>query len=84
MPRRERAKTIFEAIRNSAGSTLEDFAPEDDDKERTVALPGSPEKISVLARRVMEGVELHHPKDVRNYEDAAEAGYVQADKRDQE
>jgi hypothetical protein len=35
----------------------------------TTALPGTDEKLDVLARRIEEGMPLWHPSDRLNYED---------------
>jgi hypothetical protein len=36
--------------------------------EATNALPGSDEKLEVMARRVRQGLPLWHPKDRRTYD----------------
>ena len=49
-----------------------DFEPEDCENEEydsTHALPGSEEKLSILARRLSEGQPLWHPSDRRSYVD---------------
>lgn len=35
----------------------------------TAAMPGSTEKLDVLAERLQQGLPLWHPSDRRNYED---------------
>lgn len=35
----------------------------------TAAMPGSTEKLDVLAERLAQGLPLWHPSDRRNYED---------------
>ena len=49
-----------------------DFEPDqkkDIDYDHTQALPGSPEKLDVLAARLREGSPLWHPDDRRTYRD---------------
>lgn len=50
-----------------------DYEPEDTDTEEydpTKALPGTDEKLGILARRVQEGLPLWHPNDRRSYDDS--------------
>jgi len=64
-------KSILDAIKMG----LWDYEPEDTDRrnyDSTGALPGSSEKLHVLAERVSRGLPLWHPKDRRNYEDSGE------------
>ena len=47
-----------------------DFEPEDkefDEYSSTPALPGSEEKLNVLAERISQGQPLWHPSDRRSY-----------------
>jgi hypothetical protein len=49
-----------------------DFEPADtrgDAFQATTALPGSDEKLEVLARRVERGLPLWHPEDRRTFDD---------------
>jgi hypothetical protein len=49
-----------------------DFEPEDkefDEYSSTGALPGSAEKLDVLAARLTQGKPLWHPSDRRSYVD---------------
>ena len=49
-----------------------DFEPEDQEigeYESTRALPGTHEKLDVLAERVRKGLPLWHPQDRRTYDD---------------
>ena len=49
-----------------------DFEPEekrDEDFDQTQALPGSQEKLDVLAERLEQGHPLWHPEDRHTYED---------------
>ena len=52
-----------------------DFEPEDQDSDQfdsTRALPGTVEKLDVLAERVQRGLPLWHPCDRRTYDDTAD------------
>lgn len=60
--------SILEAIKQG----LWDFEPENvdaDNYESTHALPGSEEKLILLAERVRGGLPLWHPNDRRSYDD---------------
>jgi len=60
---------VLEAIK--AG--IWDFEPEEAGSgqfEATKALPGSDEKLDILAARVQEGLPLWHPRDRRTYDDS--------------
>lgn len=49
-----------------------DFEPEDHDTDEfpsTHAMPGSEEKLTILAQRLSEGQPLWHPSDRRSYVD---------------
>ena len=49
-----------------------DFEPEEHDKDEfdsTRALPGSAEKLNILAKRLADGQPLWHPSDRRSYVD---------------
>lgn len=53
-----------------------DFEPETvetDDFDSTSALPGSNEKITLLAERIRGGLPLWHPEDRMSYDDSEEA-----------
>lgn len=41
--------------------------------ESTQALPGSEEKIGMLAARALDGLPLWHPEDRRSYDDSERA-----------
>ena len=50
-----------------------DFEPEETENveyDATKALPGTNEKLSVLARRIQEGLPLWHPQDRLAYNDS--------------
>lgn len=51
-----------------------DFEPEAVDErlyDSTAAMPGTREKLSILARRVQEGLPLWHSRDRRHYDEGA-------------
>ena len=65
-------ESVLEAIRQGQW----DFEPErvrDDDYHSTSALPGSEEKIGILASRAQDGLPLWHPKDRKSYDDSEDA-----------
>ncbi len=56
------ARSVIDAIKDG----LWDYEPEESAKEKlpaTNALPGSKEKLSVLAERLRAGTPLWHPSD---------------------
>lgn len=60
-------KSVLEAIQ--AGEW--DFEPQrlaDPGFIATDALPGSPEKLEILARRIRDGLPLWHPEDRHTYD----------------
>ncbi len=62
-------ESVFEAIQKGVW----DYEPEDqlpDSHDATVALPGTDEKLEVLAVRIQQGLPLWHPEDRRFYDDA--------------
>ncbi len=64
--------SVLEAIREGQW----DFEPEELDEgdfESTRAMPGSDEKIDLLAARALEGLPLWHPEDRLSYDDTEEA-----------
>ncbi|MEQ1906720.1 MAG: hypothetical protein ABL888_21230 [Pirellulaceae bacterium] len=65
-------ESVFEAIRNGQW----DFEPEcveDQSFEKTQALPGTSEKVDVLAERLLAGLPLWHAKDRLTYDDSEKA-----------
>ncbi|MCA9260403.1 MAG: hypothetical protein KDA61_14425 [Planctomycetales bacterium] len=61
-------KSVLEAIQMG----IWDFEPRKRERENydaTEAMPGSEEKLRVLARRVREGLPLWHDHDRTSYED---------------
>src|SRR3954464_9726096 len=62
--------SVLEAVKMG----LWDYEPpkvEDGNYDSTRALPGSNEKLSILAERLRSGLPLWHPRDSRNYADSA-------------
>jgi len=60
--------SVLEAIKLG----LWDFEPEnteENDYGHTKAMPGSDEKLDILAQRVSQGLPLWHPSDRRTYDD---------------
>jgi hypothetical protein len=61
------ARSLIEAIRQGEW----DFEPElpaSDGVEATEAIPGTREKLKILAERLSNGLPLWHPRDRLNYE----------------
>ena len=66
-------QSVLDAIRMGVW----DFEPENtatdqDQFDSTRALPGTEEKLDVLATRLEQGLPLWHPSDRRTYDDAPE------------
>ena len=60
--------SVLEAIRLG----LWDFEPEEkasQNYDRTSAMPGSEEKLKVLADRIQQGLPLWHPEDRISYDE---------------
>ena len=65
-------ESVLDAIRQGVW----DYEPDHDgaaEYDSTVALPGTDEKLQVLAERVRMGLPLWHPSDRRTYDDSYEA-----------
>lgn len=64
-------RSVLEAIKLG----LWDFEPEQHDFDTdtrynaTQAMPGTDEKLEIMARRVEQGLPLWHPSDRRTYDD---------------
>jgi hypothetical protein len=59
---------VLDAIREG----IWDYEPDSTQQERncsTKALPGSDEKLDILAERIKKGLPLWHPEDRRTYDD---------------
>ena len=64
--------SVLDAIRLG----IWDYEPERVESNRfdsTRALPGSQEKLNILARRLATGLPLWHPEDRRSYDDTCRA-----------
>lgn len=62
------ANSVLEAIKEG----IWDFEPEDAKEEQyssTPAMPGSYNKLEVLAERLAQGLPLWHPEDRQSYND---------------
>ena len=62
-------RSVLDAIRDGDWDYEPDKVPAED-FDSTVALPGSDEKLTVLAERIADGVPLWHPSDRQTYDDA--------------
>jgi hypothetical protein len=63
--------SVLEAIKMG----IWDYEPDNHEEEKyepTVALPGTDEKLDILAERVALGLPLWHPADRRTYDDKEE------------
>jgi hypothetical protein len=68
--RQDVVKSVLEAIKQG----IWDFEPERVEERRfpaTRAMPGSDEKLEVLAARIRAGLPLWHQRDRRDYDDEA-------------
>jgi hypothetical protein len=65
--------TVPQSVLEAVLLGIWDFEPDECEASRyeaTKALPGSSEKLEVMARRLRQGLPLWHPKDRRDYEDS--------------
>lgn len=65
------AESILDAIKDGQW----DYEPEQVESDRynsTSALPGTDEKLEILAVRIRAGLPLWHPEDRRTYDDNEE------------
>ena len=62
-------ESVLEAIRQGQWD-YEPHLVREKDFDSTNALPGSDEKLRILARRVQSGLPLWHPEDRQAYDDA--------------
>lgn len=65
------AESILDAIKDGQW----DYEPDHVNSEgydSTIALPGTDEKLEILAERVLGGLPLWHPEDRRTYDDNEE------------
>ena len=61
-------RSVLEAIRQGDWS-FEPQSPQVTKLDATAALPGSAEKLDVLAERLRQGLPLWHPADRLSYDD---------------
>ncbi len=64
-------QSVLEAIKMG----MWDYEPNNEEQqehEPTKALPGTDEKLTILAARVQSGLPLWHPSDRRSYDDVEE------------
>ncbi|HZL90915.1 MAG TPA: hypothetical protein VFB96_21295 [Pirellulaceae bacterium] len=64
-------RSVLDAIRQG----IWNFEPGDQEKPETpptTALPGSREKLDILADRLRQGLPLWHPSDRLSFDDAAD------------
>lgn len=66
------AESVLEAIRKGDWE-FEPPVVHQSSYQSTTAMPGSKEKISLLAERIADGLPLWHPEDRRSYDDSEEA-----------
>lgn len=65
-------ESVLDAIRQGQW----DYEPDvvaSEEYDCTAALPGSNEKIDILAARAQDGLPLWHPEDRRSFDDSEEA-----------
>ncbi len=62
------SKTILEAIQEG-NYEFEPLPPGESDFVETSALPGTVEKVDILAERIKQGLPLWHPSDRQYYND---------------
>ena len=69
----DEGKTVAESILDAIKEGQWDYEPEHVSSERfshTQALPGTDEKLEILAARVKKGLPLWHPGDRQTYDDS--------------
>lgn len=67
-------KAVSKSVLDAIQSGQWDYEPEkqsDSEFSSTKALPGSDEKLKILAARIREGLPLWHPSDRHTYDDQA-------------
>jgi len=63
--------TVPQSVLEAIQLGIWDYEPDESESaayEATDALPGSDEKLEVMARRIREGLPLWHPEDRRTYD----------------
>ena len=66
-------ETVPHSVLDAIKAGTWDYEPEEADSQHfdsTVALPGTDEKLAVLAERVSRGLPLWHPEDRRSYDES--------------
>lgn len=61
--------SVIEAIQQGIWDYEPDNMEDDETFEQTKALPGTDEKLRVMADRLSQGYPLWHPEDRRSYRD---------------
>jgi hypothetical protein len=74
-------KSVLEAI-ESGDWNYEPDAARDRDFQATNAIPGSPEKLQILAWRIQSGLPLWHPNDRHASDPHADARSLRIDQDD--
>jgi hypothetical protein len=64
-------RSVLDAIKQGDW-TFEPGSPEPVNLKATAAMPGTTEKLDVLADRLRQGLPLWHPSDRRTYDDRDE------------
>ncbi len=68
----ERTRALPHSVLDAIKLGIWDYEPENGDAiafPATQAMPGTSEKITVLAQRVAKGLPLWHPRDRRTFDD---------------
>ena len=65
------SRSILEAIKQGDWN-FEPSGQQNVELRATAAMPGSNEKLDVLAERLRQGLPLWHPSDRRSYDDVVE------------
>jgi hypothetical protein len=69
---RHRSGKVPDSVLDAIKLGIWDYEPNEMEQERydpTEALPGTDEKLAILADRVRQGLPLWHPEDRRSYDD---------------
>lgn len=64
-------QSVLDAIRMGVWDYEPETRVEPEDYDSTQALPGTDEKLGVLAERLKMGLPLWHPSDRRSYDDSS-------------
>ena len=65
-------RSVLDAIRQGIWNYEPTSIQEQEEIHPTAALPGSREKINILADRLRQGLPLWHPSDRLSYDEAAD------------